>query len=449
MLDGAPRWLVVLFVLLALWLGAAAWRRLRRRPSAVPRDARPPRRWHPRTPEDCPCCRLAVSDRGKQPHHAPSVRPWVTVKSRRGAPKRRPTAGYACPTSTCPYFGITDDRIHALIAYGYHGAHEHIPDLCCQACGTKFTARHGTALYRLKTPSTRVGEVLSALAEGLDVGAAVRVFGHREATITGWLNRAGQHAERLHDVLLRDLCLPHLQLDEIRTRLRARERVLWLWVAIDPLTKLIPVLHLGARTQESAHRLVHAVRSVLAPGWVPVVTSDGLRLYYYALTAHFGRWIRSGRRCAWQVANTLLYGQVQKLYRRRHLVRVRYRVLCGSLPQLRGTLQALGLSGRLNTAFVERVNLTLRQSVAALTRRTWSTARHAPRLLWEAEWWRGYYHFIRPHRSLRLALPVPRQRGGRRRVQRYRARTPAMAAGLTTWRWTPAELLMVPCWHLT
>jgi hypothetical protein len=38
-------------------------------------------------------------------------------------------------------------------------------------------------LYRLKTPSRRVGEVLCTLAEGLSISAAVRVFGHGEFTI--------------------------------------------------------------------------------------------------------------------------------------------------------------------------------------------------------------------------------------------------------------------------
>jgi hypothetical protein len=108
-------------------------------------------------------------------------------------------------------------------------------------------------------------------------------------------------------------------------------------------------------------------------------------------------------------------------------------------------LQALGLSGRLNTAFVERVNLTLRQSVAALTRRTWSTARRTPRLLLEVAWWRAYYHFVRPHGSLRVALPAPQARGGGRPAQRYRVRTPSMAAGLTTRRWRAGEVLALPC----
>ena len=85
--------------------------------------------------------------------------------------------------------------------------------------------------------------MLSALAEGLDLSAAERVFGYRQATITTWLTRAGKHAQTLHERCFRNLHLPHLQLDELRTRLRSATQVLWLWLAIDPLTKIVPVLH--------------------------------------------------------------------------------------------------------------------------------------------------------------------------------------------------------------
>ena len=111
---------------------------------------------------------------------------------------------------------------------------------------------------------------------------------------------------------------------------------------------------------------------------------------------------------------------------------------------VRTALQALGFSGRLNTAFVERVNLTVRRSVAGLARRTWATAQEVPQLLAHLEWWRGYYHFVRPHAALRVALAQPMVRGGRRQPQRYRQRTPAMAAGLTNHRWTVRELLALP-----
>lgn len=107
-------------------------------------------------------------------------------------------------------------------------------------------------------------------------------------------------------------------------------------------------------------------------------------------------------------------------------------------------LRRLGLSGKLTTAFVERVNLTLRQSVAALIRRTWSTMQAAPQLLLHLEWWRAYYHFVRPHESRRLALAYPLDRGGKRQPQRYRQRRVAMAAGLTRRRWRVRDLLTLP-----
>jgi hypothetical protein len=107
-------------------------------------------------------------------------------------------------------------------------------------------------------------------------------------------------------------------------------------------------------------------------------------------------------------------------------------------------LQHLGLSGTLNTAFVERLNLTVRHGVPALSRRTWATAQTAGRLELHLEWWRGYYHFVRPHRSLRVACAAPVVPAQHHRRRRYRARTPAMAAGLTTRRWTVAEMLAVP-----
>src|SRR3989442_13068941 len=130
------------------------------------------------------------------------------------------------------------------------------------------------------------------------------------------------------------------------------------------------------------------------------------------LSAHFGQWLevaRRGRKVRqWQVAAWLIYGQVKKSYRRRKLVRATHVMRLGTGAALKIALQELGLSGRLNTAFIERVNLTVRQGVAALARRTWATAKPAPQLLAHLEWWRAYYHFVRPHHSLRLALVQPR-----------------------------------------
>ncbi len=50
----------------------------------------------------------------------------------------------------------------------------------------------------------------------------------------------------------------------------------------------------------------------------------------------------------------------------------------GTKEALQVTLQELGLSGRLNTAHIERVNLTIRHGIAALARRTWATVQQSP-----------------------------------------------------------------------
>lgn len=242
----------------------------------------------PRTADDCPACRAAHPE---APQPRPLPKPYRQVKSRRGSKKRLSTAGYACPNLSCLYFGITDDQIHALVGCGHHGRHERIQDLRCQACRTKFSVRSGTVLYRLKTPADRVAEVLTALAEGVSIGAVTRIFGHSEFTVHTWLTRAGLQATTLHERFFRNLNLLQVQLAEICTKTRQSVEHLWVWIAFDAPTKLIPVLKLGSRTQATAHAVVHALVKVLAPQHLPTFTSDGLKFYFYALTAHFGDWV--------------------------------------------------------------------------------------------------------------------------------------------------------------
>ena len=146
------------------WL-LIAWRfhlPLQGRPAA---PSKVPRLLKPRTPLDCPAC----CPSGPYPTLPAPVRPWREIKSRRGAPKRIPTQGFACPMPSCPSYQITDAHVHALVGDGSHGTGERIQTFRCQACRTTFSARRNTPLYRLKTPASRVGEVLAALCEGLAV----------------------------------------------------------------------------------------------------------------------------------------------------------------------------------------------------------------------------------------------------------------------------------------
>jgi hypothetical protein len=67
----------------------------------------------PRTPDDCSACRLASTPASAVGPAPAAVRPWREVKSRRGAPKRVNTEGYACPNQKGLSFGMIEAHIHA------------------------------------------------------------------------------------------------------------------------------------------------------------------------------------------------------------------------------------------------------------------------------------------------------------------------------------------------
>ena len=179
--------------------------------------------------------------------------------------------------------------------------------------------------------------------------------------------------ELLHELFFRDLNLGHIQLDELWANVKEKEQAMWVWTVCEAKTKIIPVLQLGARTQDMAYSVLHELKSRLQTGCVPIFSSDGLKLYYYALTAHFGEWIvRDGEKNpVWLVLSEFFYAQVIKQQRRFRLVSVEHRLLWGCAREYRSRLKSNGLSGNINTSFVERANLTIRQSVSKLTRHTW------------------------------------------------------------------------------
>jgi hypothetical protein len=203
-----------------------------------------------------------------------------------------------------------------------------------------------------------------------------------------------------------------------------------------------------------AQRLVHQVVEVLAPGCVPLFLTDGFKEYTTALLTHFGRWMQPPRCQAtgpapkprWMPLPTLLYAQVVKTSRRRRLVRVSHRVVFGTLSGVKHVLASRGW--QINTAFIERVNLTIRQHVAAVGRRVIALCKGERGLRQQLALYHVYYNFYLPHASLRQPLPLPEPTHGTGSAKIWRPCTPAMAAGLTDHVWSLREVLLfrVPPW---
>jgi hypothetical protein len=176
--------------------------------------------------------------------------------------------------------------------------------------------------------------------------------------------------------------------------------------------------------------------------------------YLTAIVTHFGHWMQSPQRQGrgpapkprWMPLPELLYAQVVKTMRRRRLVAVKHRVVFGTQRAIEQVLTACGW--RINTAFVERLNLSLRQRVAAMGRRSATPCKSEEGLGQQLALFQVYHNFVLPHASLRQPLAAPVASNGNGSAKVWRSRTPAMAAGLTDHVWSLREVLMfrVPPW---
>jgi hypothetical protein len=142
----------------------------------------------------------------------------------------------------------------------------------------------------------------------------------------------------------------------------------------------------------------------------------------------------------------LRYAQVVKRYRRKRVVGVCHRVVFGTLAAVK---QVLAITGwHMNTAFIERAILSIRQHVAAVGRRVTTLCKHEAGLRQQLALYGVYYNFCLPHGSLRQPLPQPELTNGNGSGKRWQPQPPAMAAGLTDHVWTLREVLLfrVPPW---
>src|SRR5262249_24376888 len=170
---------------------------------------------------------------------------------------------------------------------------------------------------------------------------------------------------------------------------------------------LLVVVDVGTRTLAMAQRVVHQVTRVLAPGCVPLFLTDGFKEYRTAVLAHCGQWMHPERRQdqgplpkpRWVPLPALRYAQVVQSYRRQRLVGVTHRVGFGTPLAIEEVLARCGWT--IKTAFVERLNLDIRQGVAAIGRRVNTLCQGKAGLLDQLVLFQAYHNFVLPHASLR------------------------------------------------
>jgi len=362
-----------------------------------------------------------------------------------------------CPNIHCRYYGVPFGQSLLVKNGTSHGQKQAL----CRSCGCSVGIRFGTAYCDLNADPFIFETAIRALAEGNSLRGTARIVQVDKDTACDWLHRAAWHCRLVMLYLWQHLSVSECQLDELWSFVHTKEQNLygaklfcesygdaWVWIAFAPLWRLVLAFVVGKRTQASANLLLERVAHVTTEQ-IPFFTSDQLAEYRTALLHVYGEWyqpVRQGTRGRYpdrrRVAPAdLLYAQVVKQRERGQVVAVSTKAVFGSEAAIQARLKQSATSSMINTSFVERENLTLRQHNRRLTRRTSGFSKEVAWL--EKHLWLmlAYYHLVLPHDSLRHRLDQEEQTRGTGSRRRWRAITPAMAAGMTDHIWTTTELL--------
>jgi IS1 family transposase len=285
----------------------------------------------------------------------------------------------------------------------------------------------------LRTDEKTIICVVTLLAYGCPRQAIVHAYGFDERTIAEWQKRAGKHCQRVHEAIVEqgNVKSQHIQADEIRAK--GRKLIIWIALAMDVSTRLwMAGVVSQHRDSTLTDRLFQHVRACCQMVQSLLVCTDGFAAYPKSIMRAFREKVKRkgkrGRRRL-EVWNDLCIATVIKRTQKKRVVEVTRKMTRG-VPEKAQELLAITKGGNvLNTAFIERLNGTIRERLASLTRK----CRHAAARLETLE--TGMYligctyNFCFPHHELSKS------------VHFGCATTPAIAAGLTDHIWSIQELL--------
>ena len=226
----------------------------------------------------------------------------------------------------------------------------------CTVCRGTVSTNTGTAYSGLRCTRREFEQVASLRVEGVSLSATARVTGHSRNTVARWLERASTVATRFNDRMVRDFELIELQADELCTFVGNKNTTVWLFATIEVSSRLWAGSVLGRRSDQNARAVINdVVRRGRIVG-CPLIATDGFDYYLGAVGDLVGP--------------ACVYGQVLKTRRNNRVIRVERRVKIGTASRLQAALWESEDSQTLNTSFVERLNLTIRQASAYLRRRS-------------------------------------------------------------------------------
>ncbi len=328
-----------------------------------------------------------------------------------------------CPCRNCSYYLDPDNYITLDGTYPVKNDAQRRQRLYCHAGEHRFSETAYSSLFGHHGSFKEYIQTAKMSSYGLSTEQIADVLEKDRRTILEWQKALSQKCESFHLALctLIGLTLMSIQMDEIWSYLSKKKRQLWLFITLESTTKFWVNFELGSRTYHTAHRLLKNLVYLMPWGFEHflLVTTDKLAAYEKAIANCFEK-VRYA------------YLQIVKQRRKRRLVTVKQRIVKGQETDFGNKTK--------NTSYIERFNLTLRQKVSYLQRKTLGYCKNQKnfqQILWINLF---DYNYRQPHKSLRHDLTGEAQKFKRR----YQHLTPAMKMGLTSTQLEWQDLILAP-----
>ena len=254
-----------------------------------------------------------------------------------------------CPNSVCPAHGRVGGE--NIVIHGFYRTRSgKRRRYRCRACGRTFSSTTGTPYYRLQHRRARFDAVVALRVEGVNISAIARVEGIAWNTAARWLEKAASVCCAFNRGWTVGFVVRALQADELRAFVGSKTQPAWIFVAIEVWSRLWPATVTGRRSYRNTLALLGNLASHIDLDGVPLIVTDGFGFYEQVVRRVFG--------------SAVLYGQVLKTRRNDRVVRVERRARLGAPWRVAEALTNSEDSSTLNTSFIERLNLTIRQGSA-------------------------------------------------------------------------------------
>lgn len=329
---------------------------------------------------------------------------------------------YFCQNEECKFYRLKNKG--NIRIKQYQGKKDRIALLECKECKRTFSERRGTAMFRIHHPLDIVALILRLYLSSMSLNDIERITGVTKKTVISWIRKMGKHIHLVTDKYLYGIDPKECQIDEmwsfvmIKRKTAKRKNIKskylgdeWIYLAIDPISKVLIHWHIGKRNYDNAELFLIGVYAKLGK-YLPLITSDEYKVYKEILLELYGIEVPSeyskksgmpSKKPKIKSNKELKYARVKKTRKKGRVIKIVTDIVAGDKEEILNIINKSTVSKKINTSIIERFNGTVRHCLRRFSRQTYCFSKKLDMMKCTLDLFIGYYNFVKIHQTLNMS----------------------------------------------